>query len=66
MRQHSDAAPLQRQILRVLAQHPAGLTPGEIASQLGLTAPLSRILKLMEQEGLVRRVTSEVYTVRQE
>ena len=65
MRQHSEATPLQRQILRVLAQHPAGLTPGEIASQLGLTASLTGILKAMAQEGLVRRVTSEVYIVRQ-
>jgi DNA-binding IclR family transcriptional regulator len=65
MHQHSDAALIRPQILRVLAQHPAGLTPGEIASQLGLTAPLARILKVMEQEGLVRRVTSEVYAVRQ-
>ena len=66
MRQHSDAASIQRQILRVLAQHPAGLTPGEIASQLGLTASLTAILKVMEQEGLVRCVTAEVYAVRQE
>jgi len=66
MRQHADAAPIQRQILRVLAQHPAGLAPGEIASQLGLPTSLTRLLKVMEQEGLVRRVTSEVYAVKQE
>ena len=32
-----DDEPLQQQVLRILGQHPAGLTPGEIASQLGLT-----------------------------
>jgi hypothetical protein len=31
--EHRDDAPLQRQVLRILGQHPAGLTPGEIASQ---------------------------------
>jgi DNA-binding IclR family transcriptional regulator len=56
-----DQVMLQRQILRVLAQHPAGLTPGEIASQLGLTTSLTRMLRTMAQAGLVQRVTAELY-----
>lgn len=52
---------LQQQVLRVLAQHPAGLTPGEIASQLGLTTPLTRVLRTMAHAGLVQRVTAERY-----
>jgi DNA-binding IclR family transcriptional regulator len=60
-----DSATVQ-QIVRVLAQHPAGLTPGEIASQLGLTTSLTRLLHVMAQEGLVRRVTREVYAVRKD
>ena len=55
-----------QQILRVLAQHPAGLAPGEIASQLGLTVSLTRVLRAMAQAGLVRRVAPEAYVVRQE
>lgn len=54
------------QVLRVLAQHPAGLAPGEIASQLGLTTSLTRLLRTMEREGLVRRVAPEVYAICQE
>src|SRR5919202_3070561 len=42
-----DQVTLRRQVLRVLAQHPAGLTPGEIASQLGLTTSLARVLRAM-------------------
>ena len=52
---------LRRQILGVLAQHPAGLTPGEIASQLGLTTSLARVLRTMAHAGLVQRVTAELY-----
>ena len=69
MHQHPTAAPPHRdeetvqQIRRVLAQHPAGLTPGEIASQLGRTTSLTRLLQTMAQEGLVRHVTGEVYAV---
>ena len=37
---HRDDEPLRRQVLRILGQHPAGLTPGEIASQLGLPTSL--------------------------
>ena len=59
--EHRDDAPLQRQVLRILAQHPAGLTPGEIASQLGLTTSLTHVLKAMAQAGLVERVTAETY-----
>jgi DNA-binding IclR family transcriptional regulator len=55
-----------QQVLRVLAQHPAGLAPGEVASQLGLTTSLSRLLQTMAQEGLVRRVAPEVYAVHKE
>ena len=72
MQQHPDiAAPYSdgetgQQILRVLAQHPAGLAPGEIASQLGLTTSLTRQLRTMAQAGLVRRVAPEVYVVRKE
>jgi DNA-binding IclR family transcriptional regulator len=47
----------------VLAQHPAGLTPGEIASQLGLTTSLARLLQVMAQERLVQRITSEIYAL---
>jgi DNA-binding IclR family transcriptional regulator len=68
MDQYPTAAPLsytdtrlRQQVLRVLAQHPAGFTPGEIASQLGLTTSLARLLQVMAQEGLVRRITSEIY-----
>jgi DNA-binding IclR family transcriptional regulator len=55
---------MQQQILRVLAQHPAGLTPGALASQLGLTTSLTAVLRTMVQAGRVRRVTAEVYAVR--
>jgi DNA-binding IclR family transcriptional regulator len=56
-----DDEPLRRQVLRILEQHPAGLTPGEIASQLGLTTSLTRLLQTMAQAGLVQRVTAETY-----
>jgi DNA-binding IclR family transcriptional regulator len=58
---HRDDEPLRRQVLRILGQHPAGLTPGEIASQLGLTTSLTHLLQAMAQAGLVERVTSETY-----
>jgi DNA-binding IclR family transcriptional regulator len=56
-----DDEPLRRQVLRILEQHPAGLTPGEIASQLGLTTSLTHLLQSMAQAGLVQRVTAETY-----
>jgi DNA-binding IclR family transcriptional regulator len=56
-----DDEPLRRQVLRILGQHPAGLTPGEIASQLGLTTSLTPLLQAMAQAGLVQRVTAETY-----
>jgi DNA-binding IclR family transcriptional regulator len=57
-----DDEPLrQQQVLRILGQHPAGLTPGEIASQLGLTTSLTPLLRTMAQAGLVQRVTAETY-----
>ena len=37
------------------------LSPGEIASQLGLTTSLTPLLQAMAQEGLVERVTAETY-----
>jgi DNA-binding MarR family transcriptional regulator len=58
---HQDDEHLRWQVLRILGQHPAGLTPGEIASQLGLTTSLTRLLQAMAQAGLVERVTSETY-----
>ena len=45
-----DDEPLRRQVLRILEQHPAGLTPGEIASQLGLTTSLTHLLQTMAGE----------------
>ena len=59
--EHRDDVPLQWQVLRILGQHPAGLTPGEIASQLGLTTSLTHVLQAMAQAGLVERVTAETY-----
>jgi len=56
-----DDESLRQQVLRILGQHPAGLTPGEIASQLGLTTSLTRLLQSMAQAGLVQRVTAETY-----
>ena len=56
-----DDEPLRRQVLRILEQHPAGLTPGEIVSQLGLTTSLTHLLQSMAQAGLVQRVTAETY-----
>jgi DNA-binding MarR family transcriptional regulator len=56
-----DNEHLRQQVLRILGQHPAGLTPGEIASQLGLTTSLTRLLQTMAQAGLVQRVTAETY-----
>jgi DNA-binding IclR family transcriptional regulator len=50
-------------ILHVLAQHPAGLTPGAVASQLGLTTSLTATLQAMTREGLLRRISAEVYAV---
>jgi DNA-binding MarR family transcriptional regulator len=52
---------LRQQVLRILGQHPAGLTPGEIASQLGLTTSLTHLLQSMARAGLVQRVTAEIY-----
>jgi hypothetical protein len=54
---------LRQLILDVLAQHPAGLTPGAVASQLGLTTSLTGTLQAMTREGLLRRVSTEVYAV---
>ena len=54
---------LRQLILHVLAQHPAGLTPGEIASQLGLTTSLTATLRAMSREGLLRRMSTEVYAL---
>jgi DNA-binding IclR family transcriptional regulator len=56
-----DDEPLRQQVLRILGQHPAGLTPGEIASQLGLTTSLTHLLQTMARAGLVQRVTAETY-----
>ena len=56
-----DDEPLRQQVLRILGHHPAGLTPGEIASQLGLTTSLTPLLRTMAQAGLVQRVTAETY-----
>ena len=39
-----DDERLRQQVLCILGQHPAGLTAGEIASQLGLTTSLRRLL----------------------
>jgi hypothetical protein len=39
-----DDEPLRQQVLHILEQHPAGLTPGEIASQLALTTSLTHLL----------------------
>ena len=50
-------------ILDVLAQHPAGLTPGAVASQLGLTTSLTATLRAMTREGLLRRMSAEIYVV---
>jgi hypothetical protein len=50
-------------ILHVLAQHPAGLTPGAVASQLGLTTSLTATLRAMARDGLIRRRSAEVYAV---
>src|SRR4029434_1959618 len=52
---------IRQLILHVLAQHPAGLTPGEVASQLGLTTSLTATLRAMHREGLIRRVSAGVY-----
>jgi DNA-binding MarR family transcriptional regulator len=52
---------LRQQVLRILGQHPAGLIPGEIASQLGLTTSLAHLLQSMARAGLVQRVTAEIY-----
>jgi hypothetical protein len=54
---------LRQLILHVLAQHPAGLTPGAVASQLGLTTSLTATLQAMTREGLLRRISAEVYAV---
>jgi hypothetical protein len=54
---------LRRLILHVLAQHPAGLTPGEVASQLGLTTSLTATLRAMTRDGLLRRMRAEVYAI---
>ena len=59
--EHRDDVLLRRQVLRILGQHPAGLSPGELASQLGLTTSLTPLLQAMAQEGLVERVTAETY-----
>jgi DNA-binding IclR family transcriptional regulator len=56
-----DDEPLRQQVLHILGQHPAGLTPGEIASQLGLTTSLTHLLRTMDQAGLVERVRAETY-----
>jgi hypothetical protein len=56
-----DDEPLRQQVLRILGQHPVGLTPGEIASQWGLTTSLRRLLQTMAQARLVQRVTAEAY-----
>ena len=56
-----DDEPLRQQVLRILGQHPAGLTPGEIASQLGLTTSLTHLLQTMTRAGLIQRVTAETY-----
>jgi DNA-binding IclR family transcriptional regulator len=56
-----DDEHLRQQVLRILSQHPAGLTPGGVASQLGLTTSLRRLLQTMAQVGLVQRVTAETY-----
>jgi DNA-binding MarR family transcriptional regulator len=56
-----DDEPLRQQVLRILGHHPAGLTPGEIASQLGLTTSLTHLLRTIAQAGLVQRVTAETY-----
>jgi hypothetical protein len=54
---------IRQLILHVLAQHPAGLTPGEIASQFGLTTSLTATLRAMSREGLLRRMSTEVYAL---
>ena len=54
---------LRQLILDVLAQHPAGLTPGAVASQLGLTTSLIGTLQAMTRDGLLQRVSAEVYAV---
>jgi hypothetical protein len=54
---------LRQLILHILAQHPAGLTPGAVASQLGLTTSLTATLQAMTREGLLRRMSTEVYAV---
>ena len=46
---------LRQWILHVLAQHPAGLTPGAVASQLGLTTSLTATLQLALVYGVVSR-----------
>ena len=56
-----DNEPLWQQVLRILVQHPASLTPGEIASQLGLTTSLTHLLQTMARAGLVQCVTAEPY-----
>ena len=56
-----DDERLRQQVLLVVEQRPAGLTPGEIASQLGLTTSLTHLLQTMAQAGLVKRVTAETY-----
>jgi DNA-binding IclR family transcriptional regulator len=54
---------IRQLILHVLAQHPAGLTPGEVASQLGLTTSLTATLRAMHREGLLRRMSAGAYAV---
>ena len=49
----------QRQV--IVMRHLVGLSPGEIASQLGLTTSLTPLLQAMAQAGLVERVTAETY-----
>jgi predicted transcriptional regulator len=54
---------IRQLILHVLTQHPAGLTPGAVASQLGLTTSLIATLRAMTREGLIRQISAEVYAV---
>ena len=52
--EHRDDVPLRRQVLRILGQHPAGLSPGEIAALIASVASVGPDISATARSALTR------------
>ena len=57
---------LRKKIIALCADHPEGLAAPQIEYLLSLKTPVGATLKLMAEDGLLRRVAKGLYTVKED